>query len=153
MAQVNHTFEKRNHNSPTSAIAAVRAELIGSNCAVALGIEAHGSSPVLELCRILVEAGHDPATPLEAYRGDTLALLIRSIGEAARLEVSQHGVGFVARRERRAGSSMRANGSVLIEGHGHAWRVSEATRPPTPDAAECSRERLPNQRTRRAKAA
>ncbi|MFY9839327.1 MAG: hypothetical protein WAK55_23200 [Xanthobacteraceae bacterium] len=46
------------------------------------------------MCRKLVEAGHDPATPLEAWRGKTLCLLVRSIGEAARLEVSGEGVGF-----------------------------------------------------------
>jgi hypothetical protein len=46
----------------------IRAEIIGTIC-TALGITAHGSAPVLALCRKLVEAGHDPATPLEAWRG------------------------------------------------------------------------------------
>jgi hypothetical protein len=72
-----------------------KAELIGADCAAALGIEAHGSSPVFALCRALVEAGHDPATPLEAYRGETLALRVESIGQAAKLRVAPHGVGFV----------------------------------------------------------
>jgi hypothetical protein len=65
----------------------------------ALDITAKSSSPVLALCRKLVEAGHDPATPLHAYRGETLALKIRSIGEAARLRVSPHGVGFIWDRD------------------------------------------------------
>jgi hypothetical protein len=34
-----------------------------------------------------LEAGHDPATPLEAYRGSTLCLRVRSIGEGAALTV------------------------------------------------------------------
>jgi hypothetical protein len=48
-----------------------------------------GDSIVCALCRRLVEAGHDPATPLEAYRGDSLALKVRSIGEAAGLTVRE----------------------------------------------------------------
>jgi hypothetical protein len=52
-----------------------------------------GAAPALALCRKLVEAGHDPAPALEAYRGETLCLHIRSIGEAAGLTVedSRHG--------------------------------------------------------------
>jgi hypothetical protein len=42
----------------------------------------------LDLCRALVEAGYDPTTPLEAYRGDMLCLRVRSIGEAADLRIS-----------------------------------------------------------------
>ena len=38
-------------------------------------------------------------SPLEAYRGPTLALHVRSIGEAAKLEVG--GSGFVRAREAR----------------------------------------------------
>ena len=37
------------------------------------------------MCRKLVDAGYDPARPLYAYRGDTLCLKVRSIGEGARL--------------------------------------------------------------------
>jgi hypothetical protein len=35
------------------------------------------------LCRKLVAAGHDPATVMHVYRGQTLALKVRAIGEAA----------------------------------------------------------------------
>jgi hypothetical protein len=48
----------------------------------------------LALARLLIEAGHDPATPLEAWRGETLCLRVRSIGEGARLRIASHGVGF-----------------------------------------------------------
>jgi hypothetical protein len=68
---------------------------IDRNTCTALGITVHGAAPVLALCRKLLEAGHDPSLPLHAYRGDVLALKVRSIGEGAQLRVSPHGVGFV----------------------------------------------------------
>ena len=75
--------------------------LTGTDHASAEGITATGPSPVLALCRRLIDAGYDPALPLVAYRGSTLALRVRSIGEGARLEVSHRGTGFVARCEGR----------------------------------------------------
>jgi len=60
----------------------IRAELSDDTCS-ALGITAKADAPVLALCRKLVDAGHDPATPLEVYRGDTLALRVKSIGLGA----------------------------------------------------------------------
>jgi hypothetical protein len=72
---------------PSDLSLTVRADLHGSTQASACGITTHGHAPVLQLCRKLIEAGHDPATPLAAYRGDTLCLLIHSIGEAAALDV------------------------------------------------------------------
>jgi hypothetical protein len=70
-------------------------ELTGDDIAQAHGIRVRVSSPVLALCRKLVEAGYDPDSPLEAYRGDTLCLRIRSIGEAARLRVGGDGRSFM----------------------------------------------------------
>jgi hypothetical protein len=66
---------------------AIHGELIGDDRAVALGIEAQSSAAVLALCRALVTAGHDPTTRMEVYRGPMLALVVRSIGEAAALDV------------------------------------------------------------------
>jgi hypothetical protein len=43
---------------------------------------------VCALCRKLVEAGHDPSLPMVVKRGDIVALRVRSIGEAAKLTVS-----------------------------------------------------------------
>ena len=68
----------------------LRTELSGSTICSAAGQVAIGHTPVLALCRALIEAGHDPSTPLNVYRGDVLALGIRSIGEAARLTVDEH---------------------------------------------------------------
>jgi hypothetical protein len=76
--------------------AAIRAVLTGSDTYTALGMTVQSTSPVLLQCRRLVDAGHDPATPMHVYRGSTLALTVRSIGEAAQLRVGSHGVGFEA---------------------------------------------------------
>ena len=84
---------------------AIRADLIDSDTCTALGLTCNSASPVLALCRALVEAGHDPATPLEAYRGTTLCLRVRSIGGAAAVEVNARGTGFVVR----PASLVRAN--------------------------------------------
>ena len=58
---------------------AIHVELVGSTQCAAEGITANSSSPVLELCGLLLAAGDDPDRPLEAWRGDTLCLRIRSI--------------------------------------------------------------------------
>jgi hypothetical protein len=66
----------------------------GQTIASAEGVPSvRGWTPVLDLCRKLVEAGRDPSTPAEAYRGSTLCLRIPSIGEAARLSVSEPPTG------------------------------------------------------------
>ena len=58
-----------------------------------LGFASKSDAPVLDLCRQLAAAGHDRAEPAEAYRGATLALHIRSIGEAAGLRVTTNATG------------------------------------------------------------
>jgi hypothetical protein len=80
----------------------IRAELIGNNTAVAVGIRVQGYAPILKLCRGLLARGMDPATPLEAWRGSTLCLKVRSIGAAAALEIRPSGTGtpvFVRRKK------------------------------------------------------
>ena len=76
-----------NSKTLNASIQAIRAELRGSDCCSALEITAYGTTPMLKLCRLLVEAGHDPGTPLEAWRGTTLCLRVRSIGEGAQFTV------------------------------------------------------------------
>jgi hypothetical protein len=88
----------------------IRATLIASNCCEALGITGRGYTPVLALCRALVGAGHDPRRPLHAYRGHVLALVVRSIGDGARLRVATHGVGFEGIPECTGGAPVRQNG-------------------------------------------
>jgi hypothetical protein len=65
----------------------IRAELDKSNRCDAAGYTVTGYVPVLGMCRKLIEAGFDPATPLHAYRGDTLCLRVSSIGYGAKFTV------------------------------------------------------------------
>jgi hypothetical protein len=85
----------------------IRAELVDSDTAIAAGISVTAYAPVLELCRRLIAAGHDPTARLEAYRGPILCLIVRSIGEAADLDVRSGAVGFKRHRGWRAAPPMR----------------------------------------------
>jgi hypothetical protein len=62
----------------------IHIEISDSDTASACGLTAKAQAPIVNLCRMLLEAGHDPAEPAEAYRGATLCLRIPSIGELAR---------------------------------------------------------------------
>ena len=77
----------------------LRAELSGSSHSTAAGVTASGYMPILAICRALVRDGIDPTTPMECYRGDTLALRVRSVGEAANLDLNSKGTGFVRCRQ------------------------------------------------------
>jgi hypothetical protein len=85
------------------AQAPIRAELIGLSRCEAEGLSARGYALVLELCRELVAAGFSPACPLEAWRGETLCLRVRSIGEGARLTIADdwHGTPRLRRHQDR----------------------------------------------------
>ena len=52
---------------------AIRAELTKDNICSALGIPVQSPSPVLALCRKLVEVGHHPNTPIAVYRAMSCA--------------------------------------------------------------------------------
>src|SRR5262249_16820450 len=87
----------------------------------AAGITVTNHTPVLSLCRRLLGAGHDPKTRLEVYRGTTLALIVRSIGEAAQLTIKTAGNGnpVFAREPQAEGvtaSPLRESGSALLAG-------------------------------------
>ena len=100
------------HNVRGSAaqITAIRAELTGSDTCAALGTFVHSSTPVIVLCRELVEKAVDPRRPLTACRGEIVCLYVRSIGEAARLEVASNSHGFIARDGLRRRPPMRSGG-------------------------------------------
>lgn len=57
----------------------IRAELSSDSIAsvVASTIAVHVGSPILALCRRLIEAGYPSSADLEAYRGEMLALRVR----------------------------------------------------------------------------
>jgi hypothetical protein len=73
---------------------AIRASLLGEHTIVAPGVATcTASAPILELARLLIARGVDPTTALRIYRGDTLALRVRTIGEAAGLQINGKGNG------------------------------------------------------------
>ena len=122
----------------------IRAELAGASTCSALSVTIESSAPVISLCRRLIEAGHDPATAMQVFRGDVLALIVRSIGEGAGLRIGSHAVGFARDPECGASPSIAANDPARTEGHDCAQRTVEAgphwrVRPPQqpmPEAAE-----------------
>jgi hypothetical protein len=89
---------KQRRGKPThdtvAALAVIGVKLTGSDTASAEGITVTGATPVLALCRKLIVYGFDPAIPIHVFRGDTLALRVRAIGEAAALSIKPTGVGF-----------------------------------------------------------
>jgi len=48
------------------------------------------AAPVLTICRKLIAAGFDSDRPLNAYRGEMLCIIVKSIGKAAALTVDEH---------------------------------------------------------------
>jgi hypothetical protein len=64
-------------------------QIIGSDRCAYGGLVVKHNAPVLAVCRKLIEAGYDPQRPLEAYRGETLCLKIRTIAVAAKLTVEE----------------------------------------------------------------
>jgi hypothetical protein len=95
-------------------LAVITAKLTGSDTCTALGLTVRSSSPVLFACRRVINAGHDPSTPMHVFRGNTLALVIRTIGEAARLEINAYGTGFRPRREADAARPVRIQGRAGV---------------------------------------
>lgn len=65
------------------------AQLTGSRTCAAEGITIFGSSPVLKVCRALIEAGYDASCRLEVYRRGKLSFVVRSIGEGSVLRVTE----------------------------------------------------------------
>jgi len=89
---------------------AIRAEVIGTDICMALGLAINSGSPVLAMCRALVDAGQNPSSRLNAYRAETQCLRVRSIGEAANIEVNGNTrFTFVGERKRRTAPPMRQN--------------------------------------------
>jgi hypothetical protein len=86
----------------------IYADLSDDDVCEALGIAIQSPSPLLDLCRALVEAGVDPTAPLEAYRGKVMCLRVRLIGEAAKLKIGGDGVSFRPRSEPVTASPMRS---------------------------------------------
>jgi hypothetical protein len=92
---------------PSQPPATLTAELTGNDSALCGSIAVRSSSPVLALCRDLIAAGLGPDAALIVFRRGTVALRVRSIGEAAVLEINSKGAGFTRVRTVRAAPPMR----------------------------------------------
>jgi hypothetical protein len=66
-----------------------RVEITGNSTATACNITCEGRTPILKLCRALLRKAYDPSLSLRCYRGDVLALTIRTIGNGAKLTVKE----------------------------------------------------------------
>jgi hypothetical protein len=99
-----HLIDKSSRDAPHP----IRAELTGSHTCVAAGITVRSSTPVLTLCRRALAAGLDPNQSMEVFRNGTLALRIRTIGEAAGLEINSEGTGFRPARRPDAAPPVRS---------------------------------------------
>lgn len=91
----------------------ITAELSGVDTVVCCGVTTVAAAPIITLCQELVAEGFPPSTPLMVYRDGRLALPIRSIGEAAELEIGGKGIGFTRRKRAAAvvtASPVRQNG-------------------------------------------
>jgi hypothetical protein len=107
----------------------ITAELSGVDTVVCCGVTTVAAAPIITLCQELVAEGFPPSTPLMVYRDGRLALPIRSIGEAAELEIGGKGIGFT-RRKRAAvvvtASPVRQNGEPATGQP--AWPINGARR-------------------------
>jgi hypothetical protein len=68
----------------------ITAALVGNDTAQAGDIVCRGRSPVFGLCRALLAAGADPNSKLECYRGDVLALTVKTIGIGAKFTIKEN---------------------------------------------------------------
>jgi hypothetical protein len=107
----------------------ILAELTGSDTCTALGVTVRGSTPVLGLCRQLVERGHDPDRPLAAWRDGVLALVIASIGLGAGLEINSKGTRFIRRCAVRRGPPVAPTAKDLVQPHKQAVHAAARRAP------------------------
>ena len=76
----------------------------------------------------LLAQGTDPDTALEVFRNGTLALKVRSIGEAAGLEIKAGGNGFRPVRQADAVPPMNQNRERVPKARSGATLTSETLR-------------------------
>jgi len=78
----------------------IRAELSSDTYCTALGITVRSPSPILALCKKLIEVStYAPETPLDAYRGNTLCISV-SIGDSPPSRINSTGEAIAPRRVR-----------------------------------------------------
>jgi hypothetical protein len=68
-------------NQPQQRV--LRADLIGLDLCICAGLAVTSATPVLAMCRTLIEFGVSPGTRLDCHRSGALALIVHHIGAAA----------------------------------------------------------------------
>jgi hypothetical protein len=116
----------------------LHAELAWSDTCICAGITVRTYAPVLAMCRQLLAAGLDPDQAMEVWRAGTLALRVRSIGEAAELEIGDDPPRFRRRAKPVAATHIAQNRLPL----------AEAARPAKIAGANRSRGRPPGRRAK-----
>jgi hypothetical protein len=76
----------------------IRASLIGDDTAVCVhaGLRVTSASPIVALCRALIECGFDPRERLFVYRDGALAFGVSNLRHGAGLEVASDTRGHAA---------------------------------------------------------
>jgi hypothetical protein len=111
----------------------ITATLIGNDTAQAGDITCRDKSPVFALCRALLAAGADPNSKLKCFRGDVLALTVKTIGIGARFTIKENEkvgprvVPYEAFSRDRVEPPMRLNDDPLPEAHPDATLNSGPT--------------------------
>ena len=106
------------------------------------------------MCRRMIEAGHDPSTRLEVYRGAILALTVRSIGEGSQLTVKSASNGTPVLSRKPKGIVPQPRPCAKRAGPPHPWCVTKTSLSARPHEAETvlawleQREKLNNSRRR-----
>ena len=117
-----------NNQVATPRQESIRTELTDADRCTGAGIAVRAAAPVLAWCRQALAAGLDPETSVRCHRGETVCLTVRSIAEAAALEINPRGTGFVPRAVRTA-SPVRSSGPIGVESSLIASSLSGAAPP------------------------
>lgn len=79
-------------SGPMTRTNTIEAKLTGDAICTAEGHTVKAGTPVIVLCRALVEAGYDPASPMKVYRGirsrSPFALSVKPLGCALRAKAT-----------------------------------------------------------------
>ncbi len=90
----------------------VCAELTGDDRCAAAGVVAVGVTQTILLCKALLATGMSQDQALDVFRNGVLALRVRSIGEAAGLEIALEPPGFRRVRQRNAARPLKKTGAT-----------------------------------------
>jgi len=92
----------------------IKGRLIGDHTCHVGNLPTNADTPIFEMCRLLLLHGYAPGRPLLVFRGNTLAVTVRTIREGAGLSVNGKGSAFYRLRKVCIGPPVRKSASPLI---------------------------------------